>query len=212
MKKALVLCALLSQALTVAACQPPVSQEQPQKQQAARAEQPSASLARREPRGREWQAATYKGLTMGKATRADMLRVFGEPEQSEPFDGGKPNAGVLYFYKAGGEMAGDIVVAVDKRTDVVLNVEHRQEGLSKEQVIKQFGNDYIVTKYSFDECLGNFDSAPLYESPSGSVEFIEYRERSIAVSVEGIEVNDIRYVGEPIGAPSSKCKGKKQEP
>ncbi|HET9712153.1 MAG TPA: hypothetical protein VFP64_09745 [Pyrinomonadaceae bacterium] len=79
--------------------------------------------------------------------------------------------------------------------------------LTKEEAIKHFGPNYIVTRYDFDSCLGDEESAPVFESPSGTVVFVEYRQRGIAIAVNGQgNVDDIRYVSEPIGAESSKCK------
>lgn len=81
------------------------------------------------------------------------------------------------------------------------------KGLSKEDAIKHFGSDYIITRYDFDLCLGNEESAPLFESPTGSVTFVEYRQRGIAIAVDdNSKVDHIRYVSEPIGAASSKCR------
>lgn len=203
MKKTAIFCAFACQMLITVACQPSAAQDQQQR----RIELKQASQ-RHERATREWRAATYRGLALGKSVRAEMLSVFGEPEQSVPYDEDKPNPGTLYFYKAEGEIKGDIAIAVDKRTDVILNVELRPETLSKEKAIKHFGDNYLVTRYSFDSCLEDeeADSAPLYESPGGPIIRLEYRERGIAVAVdEDDNVLHISYVSEPVGAPSSKC-------
>jgi hypothetical protein len=150
---------------------------------------------------------------MGKSTRADMLRLLGKPEGSSPYNEGKDGSGLLYEYKANGDVPGVIVVAVDNRTDLILNVNLEPQGWSKEQAIKHFGDDYLVTRYDFDDCLGDGESAPLYESPNGSIARIEYRERGIAIAVnDQNNVDYIMYVSEPVGAPSSRCKKKGQAP
>lgn len=37
----------------------------------------------------EWHPAVYKGLTIGRSTRREMIRVFGEAKSSEVFDAGQ---------------------------------------------------------------------------------------------------------------------------
>lgn len=210
MKKAVILCVLLTQMLTTVACRRPASRGQGQvensHEQPAQAGRSSAQSGMRK-QDHQWRAATYQGLTMGQSTRSDMLRVFGPPEDSVSYDEGKPTAGVEYFYKAHGDIRGELVVAVDKSTDTIFSILLRPERFSKAEAIKLYGEDYVVMTYDFDECLGDGGSAPLYESPGGNVVFLEYRDRGIAIAEgDDDEVNEISYVSEPIGAPKSRCK------
>lgn len=116
------------------------------------------------------------------------------------------------MYDSGGDFPGSLNVVIDKRSDVVLRIDLYPEKLSKDDAVKHFGQDYIVTRYDFDECLGNEESGPLYESPNGSLLEVEYRERGIAISVNGVgEVNNISYVSKPIGTPESRCKPSKKQ-
>jgi hypothetical protein len=198
------LCIFLTQALSLVACESTrLSEEtQPRRGENQAVSTPAQSRT-------EWRAATFRGLTMGKSTRADMLKLLGKPEGVTPFVEGE-QSGSRYEYKVDGEMPGVIVVVVDQRTDLVLNVELNPGGWSKEQAIKNFGNDYVVTRYGFDDCLGDGESAPLYESPDGPITRIEYRGRGIAVAVNDQDnVDYIMYVSEPVGAPSSRCKERK---
>jgi hypothetical protein len=199
MKEVILFCVLLNQSLTVMGCHPPAPQEQRQL-----ALQPATSNRQV---NREWRAASYRGLRMGKSTRAEMLRVFGKPKTSEVFDEKESKSEVWYHYIGTWEFPGRLTIITEKRTGVISAIDLHPTALSREEVIKHFGNDYIVTRYDFDLCLGDEESAPLYESPNGSVIYIEYRERGIAVAVdEAGKVNEITYISEPIGAPSSKCK------
>jgi hypothetical protein len=164
---------------------------------------------------RDWRAGTYLGLTAGKSTRADVLRVLGEPKRIDtpadqtPKD---PNPEVWYVYDSGGEFAGSLTVVIDKRTDVVLGIDLSPDSLSKEDALKHFGPDYILTRYNFDECLGNEESAPLYESANGALLEIEYRHRGIAISLnDDGKVTTISYVSKPIGSRESKCNPKQQK-
>lgn len=202
-----ILCLLVSHMLTLVSCQPSALPGQSQVEPNQTSPSPSQ-------RRREWRNATFLGLTIGKSTRADMLRLLGKPVGSSPYDEGKDGSGLLYEYKVTGEIPGAIVIAVDNRTNLVLNLNlEPQGGWSKEQAIKHFGPDYIVTRYGFDDCLGDGESAPLYETPDGPITKIEYRERGIAIAVnDQNNVDYIMYVSEPVGATSSRCKNKGQSP
>lgn len=199
MKKLIVICVLLGHSLAATACYRASSQDQ----QPVAPSPPKSS----EQASRVWRPATYRGLIMGKSTRVDMLRVLGKPNWTELFEEEKVKPVVWYHYEGQGELPGDLVVHVDKRSGIIHWMALYTKNLSKDEAITHFGNDYIITRYDFDDCLGDADAAPVYESPSGSIINIEYRNRGIAVAVdEAGRVDDIGYVSEPIGEVSSKCK------
>ena len=114
-------------------------------------------------------------------------------------------------YDSGGEFAGELTVVIDKRTNVILGINLNPESLSKDEAVKHFGPDYVLTRYNFDECLGDEESAPLYESANGPLREVEYRNRGIALSVnEDGKVNTISYVSKPIGRRESRCHPKQK--
>lgn len=203
MKSTVLLCMFLSYFLMVTECQLTALQEHDRK-----IKQPALN---NRIGGREWRAATYQGLTLGLSTRAEMLRVFGEPQYSVPSEAeiqqDMENPEAWYYYKKGGELQGELVVGVDKGSGVIIRLMLRPKNLTREAAIKYFGNDYVITKYDSDDCLGDGESVPLYESPNGTSVFIEYRDRGIAISsnYQG-KVNEITYVSKPIGVPVSRCK------
>jgi hypothetical protein len=200
MKATFVLCTLLIQ-LPALQCSSPSRQHQKQQEQ-----QTGAITVQNQ---REWRAGTYLGLTAGKSTRADVLRVLGEPKRVDtPANQTteEPNPEVWYVYDNAGDFAGELTVVIDKRTNVVLGINLHPDSLSKEKVVRHFGPDYILTRYDFDDCLGNEEAAPLYESPNGSLLEVEYRHRGIAISVrDDGKVNTISYVSKPIGTRESRC-------
>jgi hypothetical protein len=143
---------------------------------------------------------------MGKSKVADMRRVFGKPARVEKFDDDKSNPEMWYHYNGVSEFPGSLRVIVDK-TRTVRRLDLLPKLLTKEDAIKHFGPDYVITRYDFDDCLGDEEAAPIFESPTGNVITIEYRQRGIAFAVNAYgNIDTISYVSEPIGAETSKCK------
>lgn len=160
---------------------------------------------------RGWRPAKFHTLVMGRSKRTDMLRLLGKPIWSgrpmgEPEN--DPTPEVWNDYDGGGEFPGKLSVVFRKRTGVIVSIYLYPAKLSKNEAIKHFGNDYVETSYDYDDCLGNEESAPLYESPNGKVRFIEYRTRGIALGLDDdpSKVRDISYLSGPLGAAASKCK------
>jgi hypothetical protein len=148
-------------------------------------------------------------LTAGKSTKADAVRVLGEPKRVDIPPDQTPNdrhPEVWYVYDNGGEFPGELTVVIDKRSNVIMTIELNPESLSKQEAVKHFGPDYVLTRYDFDECFGNEESAPVYESANGGLLEIEYRNRGIALSVtEDGRVNSVSYMSKPIGTRESRC-------
>jgi len=170
---------------------------------------------------KKWQPATYKGLIMGTSTYDDMLRILGSPEDVVPSEKERkkdkkfensPLQEVWYYYNTDGEIPGKVIVGVNHRTKRIIRITIRPQdaNLSKEKVVEHYGNDYVITRYSLDDCLGDWDSAPIYESPDGQIKRLEYREKGISVSLGDKDVvNHITYESESPGSSESKCKDQK---
>ena len=160
---------------------------------------------------RLWHPATFRGMTVGKSKRADMVRVLGKPKwaQTTAGEGDEADKGGVTWnnYERVGEFPGVTNVAYDIRTGVITRIEFFPDKLAKEEAIAYFGRDYIVTRYAFDPCVGDEDSEPLYESPDGPLLSVEYRARGIAISVGYKDlVTKISYVDGPIGTTKARCK------
>ncbi|HEU4511013.1 MAG TPA: hypothetical protein VFR78_22470 [Pyrinomonadaceae bacterium] len=196
MSAAIVFCIIFSQAFFSFGCFPIAQKANGQS---------GATAVARTNNDRVWRAATYHGLTMGRSNVDEMRRILGAPKRSEVLSEGKSISEVWYHYDGPQDFAGTFRVIVDG--NIVQAVDILPKDLKAEEAIKHFGPDYIITRYDFDSCLGDEESAPLFESPNGAVIYIEYRERGIAIAVTGTgNVNEVRYVSKPIGAESSKCK------
>lgn len=194
---------ILSGILSVISCQPySFSQERDNKTQ------PSMQSKQQK---REWKAASFKGLTIGKSTRADMLRVFGKPNWSGSPEGqskNDPQFEEWNEYGRIGEFLGELTVVINKQTGIILEIIETPENLSEDEAVAYFGSDFIITRYDADECLDDGGAMPIFESPTGSTRVIEYRERGIAITLSNKKVVDISYVSKPIGSPTSRCKNK----
>jgi hypothetical protein len=206
MKMHIILCTVLSHLVIGSGCY--LFQEA----QMQRAASQQSVVVRHE---RQWRPAVYMGLTMGQSTRDDMLRVFGEPQWSgQPADQMKddPAPEIWYEYAYGGDFPGKLTVVTDQRSGLIKAIDLNPTNLTKQAAIEHFGPSFIITRYAFDQCLGNEESAPVYESPNGQLVNIEYRELGIAIAIgDDGNVLDINYVSEPIGATSSKCQPKKRQ-
>lgn len=158
-----------------------------------------------------WQVGTFRGLVMGKASIDDLQKVLGKPSviaDLEPVG----NADEWAYHYENQDIKGKLVVYVNKKTKTVISVELRPNSMSKEEVLNYFGGNYIITRYSFDDCdNAGFDSAPIYEDPNGQREYIEYRDKGIAIAL--FQNNDksdntvqyILYLSEPPGNSFSRC-------
>jgi hypothetical protein len=157
---------------------------------------------------RVWHPATYRGLTIGKSRRADMLRVFGKPKWTRSpkrGDEDESDQEVWSSFERVGEFPGQTNVLSDKR-GVIERIDFYPAKLTKDQAIGHFGSDYIITRYAFDSCLGDEDSDHIYESQNGPLVSVEYRDRGIAISIGYKDlVTKISYVGGPIGSTKSEC-------
>jgi hypothetical protein len=156
----------------------------------------------------KWGAAQYKGFTIGKATRRDMIRNLGKPDRVEIPSGKGTSQEILYHYNVAGDFVGELVVIVNRKNKIVKEIIIYPSKMTKDDAIKQFGDNYRLTQYEFDECLSDGESVPIYESPNGQLKYIEYREKGIAIAIDYKDVvTDIRYVMQPIGYEKSKCIG-----
>ena len=170
----------------------------------------STALASQPQPRRQWHAATYRGIRIGKSRLADVLRAWGKPKWSRTSkpEGNEESRPVTWTnYERVGEFPGPTTVVSDKRNGVVTRINFYPNRLTKEQAVAHFGANYIVTRYAFDSCFDEEEAEAIYESPDGPVTEVEYRGRGIAISVgQNDLVTMISYVGGPVGSAKSRCR------
>jgi hypothetical protein len=158
-----------------------------------------------------WKEGEFQGLKTGVATLVDVQCQFG----SAPFDvASREDSSQVcdwYFYTfTEGPLAGEGAVEVDKKSGIVRRV--ILWGLQRELAIRDierlFGKQYIITRYSSDECLYEGESGPVYENAAGQHLFYEFRSQGIAASVnDNGAVGDVVFGAVPVGAVKSQCAG-----
>ena len=160
-------------------------------------------------KNRGWRAATYRGLTIGKSTRADMLRVLGKPHSSGPSSDQEPPYPIIWndYGTIEGDLSGRLAVEIDSRNNRIIGISISPNNMPKEEAIRYFGKDYVAMDYEF--CRGipmDATVGPVYENPkSGNISYIEYRSRGIAIHLDyrGM-VNAIYFVDSPMGLASER--------
>lgn len=146
----------------------------------------------------------YHGLTVGKSTRKDVLRVLGHPE-SQGIAADTDDVPFL-AYRVGDPVKGRLEVYFSRLVVSSMALDP-DTPLSKADVIRIFGNSYLQVRYSTDPCGKdtNEGTSEMYEDPTGDVKHLEYRDRGIAVYFHLTEGTEILYVHEPFGPAHSRC-------
>ena len=154
---------------------------------------------------RQWKAGTYRGITVGKSTATELRQKWGEPKWSghPEEDNPKNPEFLLYDYDAQEEFIIKIRVEVGTKTGKVASIVLSIDKLSLSKAIELFGKDYIESRYQFCICDLS-EGTPIFESPDGDLRYIEYRNRGIAMGVNGGQVMFIQFVDKPIGFKSAK--------
>lgn len=174
---------------------------------------PSQSAPGRAGKNRGWRAAIYRGLTIGKSTGADMLRVLGKPLSSAPSaDQDEPRPIIWHDYgMVKGELPGHLAVEVDSRNNRIVGISISPDSMSGEEAVKYFGGDYQRVGYTFCEGMpGDAEPWPVYEDPNSTdITYIVYRSRGIAIHLDYRgKVNAVYFVSEPMGLASKEdCRG-----
>jgi hypothetical protein len=149
--------------------------------------------------------ASYHGLRFGKFRLPELEAKFGKPRYLAKGEDGGLYAG----YSDIGPVPGKVEFWINPRTHVVESMSVSPENMSKARAIKVFGPGFILTQWEFAECRSEGGMAPIFRTPGGQLVRIEYRQRGIAISLDGDRINEILYLSAPFGLERNPCKEKK---
>lgn len=152
----------------------------------------------------QWAPANYRGLIVGKSTQTDVLRILGNPKSGRK----EQDTGIPYLdYEVSDPVPGTLAVYVRKGTLDGMTLLPKG-ALTRNDVIRSFGVDYRIVRYATDDCLTRGGAAPIYESPGGQIEHLEYRGRGLAVVLargDDDKVEAIVFTYKPFGPTHSAC-------
>jgi len=155
-----------------------------------------------------WTPAVYRGLTIGGSTTADAIRVLGKPR----FSGREQDTGLpIMSFVVSEPVRGDLTVYLEDGVIDGMTLTPK-DLLARKEAIKLLGSDYIQVRYASDGCLTEAGSAPIYESPDGPIEHLEYRARGQALILHDGFVEAIAFVHKPFGPIRSRCSTMKSKP
>lgn len=150
-----------------------------------------------------WSRARFDGLALGVNTIEDFQAKYGRPETILADYEGK----TWLYYQDIGPVPGRVEIIGDRKTRIVESVTISPAQLSLAQVSQVYGPDHTTARYSFDACLGDGESSPVFEDEKGTLEFVEFRALGIAIRLDKALVQGIEYLSAPLGAEKSVCQG-----
>jgi hypothetical protein len=164
-----------------------------------------------------WTPANFRGLTLGNARRADVVRVLGPPDmQSRKRDSQTPNSqvGEELIYKGRGDHKGDLILRLDRAGVIVEIQESFPVAIPRTRIYKELGRDAVTAHYSRDRCgvpgkpaVGLLGSDTLYHDPNGAIELTLYPARGIYLWPDqyGYDFAAMYYAARPPGVSRPRC-------
>jgi hypothetical protein len=155
-----------------------------------------------------WQPAVFRGVVFGTTKLEELERIMGKPDgQANVTDEETSIRWIIRVYNISEPFHGRMRFEIDENTSIVERADLGDITVTSKDVIKVFGEECSIGRYEFDVCLSSFDSAPIYETESGSLKYIEYRSKGIAFPLDSDEdtVSFILFLNRPLGSTKSKC-------
>jgi hypothetical protein len=129
----------------------------------------TASLFAGQPR---WTPASFRGLALGSAHRAEAIRLLGPPDADSP-----TRSGEELIYKGRGDHKGDLALRLD-RSGVVFEIkESFPVAIPRSRIYKELGQNALTAHFSLARCADN----SLYRDPAGAIELTLYPARGIVL-------------------------------
>ena len=152
-----------------------------------------------------WKPAVYHGLTIGKSSKSELVLTLGKPRSS----GKEQDTGIpTVTYDVSDPVRGTLIVYLKSGIiDGMTLVPKKQ--LNRADVMRMLGPNPLRVRYATADCLTEGGSAPIYESPDGSIEHLEYRETGTAIVLHNGVIQSIVFVHRPFGPRHSPCAGRR---
>jgi hypothetical protein len=112
-----------------------------------------------------WIPSNFRGLTMGHAHRADVLRLLGAPTESKKSAGGEE-----LVYKGRGDHMGNLTLRLDMTGTLIEVEEMLPRAIPRTVLYKEFGAEPVTAHYSAAACAGG----ALYRDARGNLELTLY--------------------------------------
>jgi hypothetical protein len=149
----------------------------------------------------KWHVPTYKGLTLGKSRKADVVWRFGRPDRiSRPEDeyDNPVKSFIVYIYENVGGFDGRTEISMKTRNGVITDISlvpNYERPLPLADVLKKYRSDYIERSVGLGPCptpkeIRNYKPDPIDERPA----FLVYPRKGVIVMVgENKSINYIDY-------------------
>jgi hypothetical protein len=150
-----------------------------------------------------WTSASFRGLTVGRAHREDVVRALGVADAVRPTPSGEELS-----YKAHGDHKGDLSVRLDRAGIITEIQEALPIAIPRTQIYKELGKDALTAHFSKARCAAD----ALYRDPRGAIELTLYPARGIALWPDqyGYDFAAVLYLARAPGlARAPDCVGKR---
>lgn len=149
-----------------------------------------------------WRSGDFRGLTAGKSTRKDIVRVLGAgtPKTTTHLE--------IYSFGGKGDFGANIIVEVNRTTGVVETITERfAPNITRTQARKRYGEHYDEVQYSVAECPHEGVNATAYRDPKGPIGLIEYPQQGLVLwpNEEGFDIAAALYLAKPLPAKKPVC-------
>lgn len=152
-----------------------------------------------------WTPASFRGLAVGSAHRAEAIRLLGPPDADT-----RTRDGEELIYKTRGDHQGDLAVRLDPSGVIVEIKESFPIAIPRSRMYKELGQDALTAHFSQAHCA----AAALYRDPAGAIELTLYPARGIVLWPDqfGYDFAAILYVARPPGASRAPaCVARRQQ-
>jgi hypothetical protein len=152
-----------------------------------------------------WIPAKYHGIVVGRSSVHEVIKILGRPKS---FDREQDTGIPTVSYDVADPVEGDLAIYLDHDKVSGMTLYPKQQ-LPAKEAIRIFGPAFLNVRYERDDCLDNGGAAPIYESSTGSIMHIEYRERGLALILSDKNNNNVEaiaFVAKPFGPSHSRCK------